>query len=291
MIRTKLFVRHYWIGIWCCLLGLASCQFGEKDKPGEDTLLAKVHNKALYLSELDEMIPEGIAEKDSLEFIENYVNRWIREALLLDEAERNAPKDLNIDKLVRDYRASLLKYSYEQTLMEELLDSTISQQELVDFYERNKEQYQLETPIMRCFFIKIPSSTDIPNDFERWWDSEKSGDREKLVEYCGQFAEAYLLNENDWYKVEEVASAMPPGTVTPDNVSAKREFSQKDESHRYFLRVFEVKKRKDIAPLAYIQEQARKVILRSKKDSLMEKTIDAMYQRELRRNNIQTYID
>lgn len=284
------FIRAYGLGL-CCLLGLVSCQFGEKNVAKEEKLLAKVHNKALYLSELDEMIPEGISEKDSLEFIENYVNRWIREALLLDEAERNAPKDLNIDKLVRDYRASLLKYSYEQSLMEEMLDSTISQQELVDFYERNKEQYQLETSIMRCFLIKIPVSADLPSDFERWWDSDKAADREKLVEYCAQFAEAYLLNENDWYKVEEVASAMPTGTVTVDNVSAKREFSQKDESYRYFFRVFEVKKRKEIAPLAYIQEQARKVILRSKKDSLMEKTIDAMYQRELRRNNIQTYID
>lgn len=54
------------------------------------------------------------------------------------EAEVNLPPDLNIDKLVRTYRASLITHNYEVALAEQLLDSTISQAELNDFYEKIK---------------------------------------------------------------------------------------------------------------------------------------------------------
>ncbi len=73
------------------------------------------------------MFPPG---EDSSLIINAYVERWIRETLLLLEAERNIPSDLNIDKLVRDYRASLVRHSYEQFLVEQLLDSTVTKAEL-----------------------------------------------------------------------------------------------------------------------------------------------------------------
>lgn len=252
-------------------------------------MLAKVHNKTLYLSEMDGMFPENASSDDSLVIIRAYVERWTREALLLNEAEQNIPSDLNIDKLVRDYRASLIRHNYEKALVEQSLDSTVTQEQLMAFYEANKEQYQLETPIMRCHFIKVPLPAEDPEKLRQLWNSEEEDSQEKLAEYCNNFAETYALEDSAWYKVDDIATEMPSGTVTPDNVSAKREFSQRDGEYLYYLRVFEVKNRKDIAPLGYIEEQARKVILRSRREKLLEEKIEAMYQRELRRKNIQTY--
>ena len=268
---------------------LGACTMGGGQQSEQGDLLAKVHSKSLYLSELDGMFPEGTTPEDSLAIIQAYIERWTREALLLNEAEQNVPSDLNIDKLVRDYRASLIRHNYEKALVEQYLDSTITQEQLMEFYEANKEQYQLETPIMRCYFIKAPLPVEESEKLRQLWNSDDEENHEKLIEYCNAHAEAYLLQDSVWYKVEDIAMEMPKGTVTPDNVSAKREFSQKDGEYQYYFRVFEVKNRKDIAPLGYIEEQARKVILRSRRERLLKEKIEAMYQRELRRNNIQTY--
>lgn len=278
--------------IWLVSLALAwlgACSMGGSQESGQGRLLAKVQNKTLYLSELDGMFPEGTTGDDSLVIIQAYVERWIREALLLNEAEQNVPSDLNIDKLVRDYRASLIRHNYEKALVEQSLDSVVTEEQLNAFYQANKEQYQLETPIMRCFFIKVPAPVEEPEKLRQLWNSNEEGALEKLIDYCNAYAETYALEDSAWYKVEEIALEMPKGTLTPDNVGAKREFSQRDGEFLYYLRVFEVKNRKDIAPLGYIEEQARKVILRSRREKLLEEKIEAMYQRELRRNNIQTY--
>lgn len=269
---------------------LFACVPVEEERQG-DPLLAKVHNKSLYLSELDGMIPEGTTSKDSALIINAYLERWTREALLLYEAERSIPKDLNIDKLVRDYRASLIRHNYEQILVEQWLDSTISKAELTAFYEKNKLQYQLETPIMRCYFIKVPLPVPEADELRRLWNSRDLADTSKLVAYCNRYAEAHLLEDSTWYKVGDIAGEMPKGTLTADNVSAKKDFSQRDGNYQYYLKVFEVKNQKEIAPLAYIEGQARKVILHNRKIKLLEDIKEEMYDLEMRRNNIHIYTD
>jgi hypothetical protein len=266
-----------------CSLGLGG------DEKTDDRLLAKVHNKSLYLSELDGMFPEGTSAEDSSYIIDVFTQRWIRDAVVLHEAEQNIPSDLNIDKLVRDYRASLIRHQYEKILVEELLESEVREDDLVDFYEQNKQQYQLETPIVRSYLIKVPLPVPEASQLRQLWNSNQPEDFEALVNYCNEHAETHLLAEQEWYKVEDIALELPKGTVTVDNISEGLDFSRKDEDYQYYFKVLEVKKRQDIAPLSYIKEQARKVILRNRKEELLEQKIEAMYNREFRRNNIQTY--
>lgn len=273
------------------MLALSACQSGNGPEEGEDRLLAEVHNRKLYLSDLDGMFPEGTTVQDSSLIISAYADRWIREALILNEAERNLPNDLNIDKLVRDYRASLIRNTYEQVLVEELLDSTVTIGELRDFYESNKEQYQLETPIARCHFLKIPLPVTQPDSVRLWWSDINEEHLEKLREYAAQYASTYELADTSWVRIEQLALELPQETLTPENAIYKRDFRQKDDEYQYFLRIYEVKNRKEIAPLAYIEDQARKVILHSRKMKILKEKREDLYNLEMRKNNIKIYTE
>jgi hypothetical protein len=251
-----------------------------------DRPLAKAFNRTLYLSEMAGMFPPG---EDSALIINAYVERWIRETLLLLEAERNIPSDLNIDKLVRDYRASLVRHSYEQFLVEQLLDSTVTKAELEAFYENNKAQYQLETPIIRCLFIKVPLPVYRGDELRRMWNSDKPEDFPKLVRFCSEFAESHLLEENTWHKLGDIVAELPQGILTAENLGARKEITLKDDQFEYYLRVLEWKNQRDIAPLSYIEDQARRFILRSRIDQVLEDKKDEMYELELRRGNVQIF--
>lgn len=276
--------RLHWLLILltCAVMAFSACE-RSVSKAG-DRPLARAFNRTLYLSEMTGMFPPG---EDSSLIINAYVERWIRETLLLLEAERNIPSDLNIDKLVRDYRASLVRHSYEQFLVEQLLDSTVTKAELEAFYENNKAQYQLETPIMRCFFIKVPLPVYKDVELRSLWNSDKPDDFQKLVRYCSEFAEAHLLEANSWHKMEDIAAELPPGTLTADNLGFRKEITLKDDQFEYYLRMLEWKNQQDIAPLSYIEDQARRFILRSRIDQLLENKKDEMYELELRRGNVE----
>lgn len=257
----------------------------------EDRLLAKVGNKNLYISEMKGMFPEGTTSEDSSIVLENYVARWVRETVILNEAEKNAPKDLDINQLVRDYRASLLRANYEKVLVRELLDSIVSQAELETFYDKNQQLYQLQKPIVRCFFIKVSIPTPEGDKLRQLWNASVGESANELKTYCKQYAQVSLLDDQLWYNVEEIAAQLPEGTLTVGNVGSKREFTQRDDHHQYFFRLFEIRNRKEIAPLSYVEDQARKIILHKRKIQLIEQAKEDMYQQELQRKNIETFIN
>ncbi len=280
-----------WIGaITAAFLTVLACQ-PPAEEP-KDEPLARVYNKTLYVSELDGMIPEGTSSEDSLLIIEAYAERWIREALLLYEAENNIPKDLNIDKLVRDYRASLIRHNYEQQLYTNI-DSIITEEQLLDFYEKNKPQYQLETPIVRCHFIKVQRPVPESSQVRQWWEESQSDTASfnALVAYCNKYAELHQLEDSTWHEVAEIAEVMPEGTVTPDNIRAKRDFTQRTDNYQYFLRVFEVVNRQEIAPLSYVEGHARRLILRQRREQLLEDIKKDMYDVALRDGNVENLIN
>ncbi len=286
--RYPMYIRSL-VLIFITLVSYSCTSQGKEEE--QDRLLAKVGSKTLYISEMDGMFPEGTTAEDSSLVLKNYVDRWVRETVILNEAEKNAPKDLDINQLVRDYRASLLRAHYEKVLVSELLDSTITQTELESFYEKNQHLYELQKPIVRCFFIKVPIPTPDADRLRRLWNSPIEESQNDLNNYCEQYAQVSLLDDQLWYNVEEIAAQLPQGTLTVGNVGAKREFTQRDDHHQYFFRLFEMRNRKEIAPLSYIEDQARKIILHKRKIQLIEKAKDDMYQQELQRKNIETFIN
>lgn len=269
-------------------VAIAACQ--SFDKPAQsDRMLAKVRNKALYLSELDGMFPEGTSTSDSFLIINAYVERWIRETLILQEAERNIPTDLNIDKLVRDYRASLIRSNYEKIMVEEIMDSTVTTDELVSYYNKHQEEYQLDGIIIRCYFIKLPIQAENADQVPAWWSNIANPEtRTRLTDYCNQYANMHMLEDSAWYAIEDIASELPGGTLSTESAT-RQELTKRSGDYQYFLRILDVKNKNQIAPLSYVQNQVRRVILRNRKHILLEQKKEEMYELEMRRNNIQVY--
>lgn len=277
--------------IFYCFLavGITSCSLASSDTDAQDPILARVHSKELRLSELEGMFPIDANGADSNLIIQAFVNRWIKDAVLQIESERNLPSDLNIDRLVRDYRASLVRSTYEKVLVGELMDSTITQEELLAYYEENKNQYQLEKPIIQCLFIKVPYPTPEEEQLTNLWNNGEPKDSSALIDFTNRFAEIALLKEDAWYSLEEVALQFPEGTLNAENARSKQVFTQQDGQNRYYFRLLAFKNRLEIAPLEYVSQQARRVILHNRKMKVLEDAKEEIFERELRRQNVETF--
>lgn len=272
--------------IFFLFAGIFCWQCGKSDAPKEgDKLLATVYNKNLYLSELKGIVPEGVTKEDSVLIVSAYTQRWAREQLLMYEAERNIPKDLDIDELVRSYRASLVRYNFEEKIIAEKLDSTISEAELKAYYENNKDQFQLENTILKCLLLKLPLQAP-QTEINKLWYSRNPADEGKLKVFSKQWAALALLDREKWHKLEDIAALLPKGTLNADNIGSRREGTLSDGDYRYYYRVLEVAQGKTTAPFDYVKEQASKVILHKRKQELLEKWKEDLYQAELRRENV-----
>ena len=255
----------------------------------DDRLLARVYNKSLYLSDMEGMLPVGISSEDSSLIIDQFVRNWVRESSMLHEAEKNIPQGLDIDELVENYRASLIKHNYENLVVNRLLDSLVSQDELLDFYQKSKDQYKLESPIFRCHFIKAPLDAPQISQMEEWWSSNSPSDLKALSNWCNANASVHHLKDSTWYKIVDIGAYMPQGFLTVDNFENKKQFIEKDDEFIYLFEMKELIKKDEIAPLAFIENQAKKVILHKRKTQLLEELKDKLYDEALRNNGVSIY--
>ncbi|MDX1477265.1 MAG: peptidylprolyl isomerase [Saprospiraceae bacterium] len=257
----------------------------------QDPVLATVHNKTLRLSDATEFIDPGQAPQDSIAQLRSYVEQWAREMLLLHEAERNLPDDIDLATLIEDYRASLIVSNYEKELVESSLDTVITDAELQAYYEKNKEQYQLERSIIRCHFVQIKKPVTNRREFRRWWDSDDPRDFARLVDYCNNNnAELFMLEDSTWYKVEEIEALLPAGTLSPQNMRRDRTLTFTDDQYEYYLRILESVLSTEIAPLSYIREQAERYIMHTRKLQLLESIKEDLYNKGIEGDQIKIFI-
>ena len=63
-------------------------------------ILVKVGNKVLYKNTVEDNIPAGIPEEDSLIAAEHFIHTWINEHLLYDIALKNCDNKETIEQFV-----------------------------------------------------------------------------------------------------------------------------------------------------------------------------------------------
>ena len=69
------------------IIGYSGCQKFEK-RPAQQPL-ARVGEKYLYTSDVQDIFPNNLPENDSILILNNFVDKWIKKQLLLQKAELN----------------------------------------------------------------------------------------------------------------------------------------------------------------------------------------------------------
>jgi len=253
-----------------------------------DKVLARVFRDQLLASDLDGFSDPGTSAEDSALLTNSYVEKWVRESLIMQEAEKNIPKNLNIDELVRDYRASLIRHNYEKVLIELQLDSTITQAELNSHYNTSREDYVLKESIVSCEFVKIGNNVPKLEELEDWWKSNDSLQTQRMLEFCDANASFYLLGENRWISTSSLATLLPKGLGKNQLVKGKT-VNQSNDGIKYFLRVNDRLETGNIAPLEYIKDRAEKYILHQRKIDILDSKIEELYEQETGRKNVEIF--
>jgi hypothetical protein len=268
------------------LLAFAGCSAFPKENKTPDPLIASVFEKKLLLSDLAGMFPPNASREDSLHIIGNYATRWTQEQVFLSEAEKHIPKDLVIEELLKKYKESLIALNFQQQLIQENLDSLVTDDEIREFYEKNKDQYQLETSIIRCYFVKIPDNIKEIRNVKEWWDDLTEVNKKKLARIADRFDEKYNLVDSVWHDVIDIESLFPKNRISARNWTNGESLSFSDSKYVYFFKVLELVSKQETAPISYVADKAKLIILNKRKNKLIEEFKTKLYETELRKNNV-----
>ncbi len=254
-----------------------------------DTILARVFKHKLMASDIEGMFADSPSPQDSALLANSFVEKWVRENLLMQEAEKKIPKDLNIDELVRNYRSSLIKHNYEKLIIELQLDSTVTKNDINAYYDLNKEQFKLEYPLYQINHMKIPSTSPTIAKVRSWWNSiADSTSFNNLEEYCEKHADYYSLEKEEWMSFEQMKGQLPANFVET-RLKRTTNLAIDDNGMFHLIAVKQKLNTGAIAPISHIKDKAERVILHTRKIQLIADKKDEMFDREIRLKNIEIY--
>ena len=128
----------------------------------DDEVVARLGKRELYRTELESFIPKGVSAEDSTKLALQYINTWATEQLFSDIAQQQLSKEeLDVNAELEDYRRTLLKYSYEQSYVNETLDTVVLRQDIDAYYHSHEDLFVLDVPIVKARFLDIMQ--DSPN--------------------------------------------------------------------------------------------------------------------------------
>ena len=252
-------------------------------------LLARVYNKSLYIKDLEGMFPPGTSAYDSSLITNAYTQRWVRDAVLLYEAENNLPKDLNIDRLVRDYRSSLVRNNDEQVLLEQLMETEISKEELANFYDKNKIQYQLDNPIVKANVVVVPKIISVRDSLKYLWKNATDDNLARLKNICEEYELAHILDGSKWNEWENLAIYLPRNISFEEFSKKGKDFSIQDGEFDVWVKILDSKKPQEIPPIEYVEEQLKRMLLLSRKTKLLEEKKEDMFDIATRHGQIEIF--
>lgn len=257
----------------------------------KETILAKVYDDHLYLSDVSGIFRKDMSTEDSIKMLDLFVDDWVRNKLFENEARKRIPDHDLIEKQVRDYRSSLINYAYENLIIKERLDSLVDEELLYNFYNENKASFKLENAIMRCSFAKIPKTAISKEEFKKLWDADDQHEKDDLKLFCTKNAKLYMLDDSLWNNANEILLQFPPRSIEGKEIPGDKNFSAEDDGYFYFLKIRKYLSRGETAPFSQARAKINDVFLLQRKKEVIEKAKDMILEKESRRHNFSIYTD
>lgn len=278
--------------LWISLIFLSlfsACNKEKTDDKGE--VVVSVYGKKLYKTDLENIVYDGISYNDSVLRAKVYIDKWVHHQLLIRQAENNLkPEQLDFSKRLEEYRNSLVINKYETELINQNLDTEVTEDQIYEYYKNNSGEFRLNRDIVRL------ASVTLPNDSKKKWIFTKLFRDyddlmvDSLTSLADQYALKYDLNINEWRNFEEVVNTY--NLKIKDNKSFlndKKFFVVNDEDTYTLVKICEYRLVGDESPCEMETDRIKYIILTNRKKSLLENLYNDIYSKAIQDNALEVF--
>ena len=271
------------LAVICCLC-LALCA---ACKHRDDSVLAQVYQYKLYASEVTAGMPLGLSAEDSLALVRDYIDSWVKEKLILHEAEQKlSPREKNFNKELTDYRNSLLiqKY-YDKLWSKDTSFNRVTENEISEFARSLDDRYTVEKEIVRVNYAKLPANwSNLSTVKDILFDENRREDEKaKLVKMLGDSIE-YLLDDEAWLYLDDLQNEVA-FQIDPQQLSGKKEVIHIEKEvgeNVVLLVILDYRSQRSVNETKEERAAAGMLLLNQRKAQFINQYVQALYDKAVR---------
>lgn len=256
----------------------------------ESDVVARAYTEVLSRHELRQVIPMDMAPDDSAAMATQYIDNWMRDRVLMAQAEKNlsvAQKDVEAE--LQAYRRSLIMHAYEQALIDQKLDTSVSAASIEEYYAANQKNFALKDDIVRVRWFKVRE--DDRRTLKQWEELWRSDDAAELHELEIQLAKrgiGIFDSGEDWLDFNELRKEVPLETDNAtDYLGRTNKVVVKDSVNTYFVDLLEHRLRTGTAPVQRVATEIKAIIINQRKLRLLESMREDLYRDALAKKDVE----
>ena len=277
------------ISLCIAVLLIGSCN--EKKAEKKEKILAEYNGKFLYRSDIPDDVWEDYENGDSNGLVQSIINNWAENAVLTDEA--NKPLNDNLkdkEKLIEDYRNSLLIYEYQQQLIREKLDTGVTEADIIAFYNNNTAAFQLKKNIVKIRYIRITKKNADVNKLRRLMQNFGPENDFELKAYAEKQADNFYLDSN-WLYLDDIIKEIPLNeNYNQQRFLANNKFITIEEKEiLYLLYIIDFRIKDAVSPIEFEKDKIKDIILYQPKMQFLKDIQQSIYQNAIKNGDIKYY--
>lgn len=271
------------------VIALAACDDARYN--ADNPVVARVHNTYLHRSELAGLAPPNASASDSIAIVNTYINNWVRNQLILNQAERNlTTEQKDFSRQLNDYRNSLVIYKYESELVRQNLDSLISDAELRDYYEANLHNFSLKEDIVQFAYIKLRDDLPVAGQIKDLFEQGFEDNRDSINFYAIKYGDDYAFLTDQWIPFNRFLSIVPLQITDAESFLEQNTLVEYHaEPHLHMIYFTGYKLKGDISPFDYERDNINMVLLNRRKRLLIKDMHQEIYEQARKTNEIEFF--
>ena len=229
----------------------------------DDEMVARVGTTYLYRSELASAMPSGIAAQDSVNYAQAYISKWIVGQLKHQEAEKLfSQSESDIDRLVEEYRRSLLVHRLDKHFLEAEPCGEITAKDIAAYYNAHKSDFRITHPMVKGEIFAMDEKFRRREQMLKWFDSSKREHREDFMELCRK-NNLLHLQFDEWVSFSDFLSNLPLlRTARHEGMLSNRKVQKiLHNKTYYYYRIKSVLNVGDAMPLDMVKENIRQILI------------------------------
>ncbi len=258
----------------------------EREEP-----VARVYEHHLYPSDLAKVIPPGKNSQDSILWAARYIETWVKDQLMKRRAEESlTDEQMDFEAQIQEYHRSLLIYTYRQNLVQQKMDTVVSEGEINSYYEENSKNFVLTQNVIKGTFIKVPLSAPNQEQLRRWSWNNREQDLDQMEKYCISYAEKYNDFNDTWVDFASIREQLPRRISNPVGyLNSYRNIEHSDSLFRYLVHISDHLTEGEIAPVELVREDIINITLNKRKIEFIKDLEHRVYTDGVSRNQFEIY--
>lgn len=279
--------------LFVALLGVTSCRELPDYLVGDDTI-ARVGRNELTLADMADVMPSNLQGEDSVVFVKQYVDKWIVRQLKVEEADRLfSGSEKDIERLVEDYRQSLLTGKVDQYYVDEQMGGDFTDEDIAEYYNTHKSDFTLDRTLVKGRIVCFPASYRLSKKLmEQMRKAATSqSDDKTFSEVCQKNGFLVVDNRSEWVNFADFLANLPTTrTQEYDHLLDKLGVQEmKANDLRYYFDFTSVCRKGNVAPLEVVSENIRRILVTQRRSEIIKAHEESIVKNAVNEGHVRIY--